>query len=301
MENKEKVIIGTWSLSGDFGNVPLSQIEAVLNRAYELGFYQFDAAPSYGNGFVEFAIGKIFSGKTSDLKFDTKVGNHPFIGKSFTNDDVKRSVDQSLKRLQVDMINTLYLHNPRTEVKDYGKLLNLLKDLKSQGVINNIGLSCAKGYEYPSEVYNEFDYIQNDFNLLYVSSFDSIKNSSSKFVARSPLASGILSGRLSEDSTFNNDDHRSGWLKGERLLSLIERVNAIKNAFPNTSIPTLAKLFPLNVLNIDKVIYGVKSVEHINSLDSDIQDSKITKDDVSKIISMCENDFGLINQKHLGY
>ena len=90
-------------------------------------FFEYDTAPSYGNGKIEFLLGEILGNK-KNIKINTKVGNQPFIGKSFKIDDLKRSFFQSLKRLKVNKINTLYLHNPRNEIKNYKEIKkNFLK------------------------------------------------------------------------------------------------------------------------------------------------------------------------------
>jgi len=103
-----KIIIGTWGLSGDFGNISLSNIEELLNYAYHCGIKEFDTAPSYGNGFMEFCLGKFFY-NFPDIKINTKVGNLPFYGKTFELDNIKRSVGESVGRLNGLKINILFL------------------------------------------------------------------------------------------------------------------------------------------------------------------------------------------------
>ena len=95
---ESKIIIGTWNLSGDYGSVNLSEIEKVFHMCYDYGFKTFDTAPVYGNGVMEFCIGKIFKNK-NDVNINSKFGNMPFIGKSFDKKSLINSFEHTLKRL----------------------------------------------------------------------------------------------------------------------------------------------------------------------------------------------------------
>jgi aryl-alcohol dehydrogenase-like predicted oxidoreductase len=295
-----KVVIGTWTLGGDFGHVKLLDVARVLDHSYDLGFREYDTAPNYGNGFVEFCIGKSFFNK-KDITVNTKVGNIPFYGKGFELEIIKKSFNQSLLRLGGLQVNVLFLHNPRHEIKDYEVILEYLNSLKRQGKIQKIGLSKAKGFAYEEVVdLNEFDVIQDDVNLLYMDPIIHQSNSDIELMARSPLATGILSGKLSKNTVFLDGDLRSSWLKGERLESILKRVNIIKQQI-DRPIPSIARQFLLSNKNISKIIFGVKRVEHLDDLVQEFNNQPITQDELNTLIKLYENDFGLINEKHLAY
>ena len=78
-------------------------------------------------------------------------------------------------------------------------------------------------------------------------------------MARSPLASGLLSGKITKHTKFTNDDHRHLWLKEERLKSLLRRIEVIKEN-SEIDLPTLALKFVLNFENVDKVIVELKKL-----------------------------------------
>lgn len=296
--SKNKIVIGTWPLSGDLGAVDLSSIEKILLTAYDHGLREFDTAPSYGNGFMEFCLGKVFKNK-KDVKINTKVGNIPFEGKSFSIENIKKSVEQSLKRLNVQKINVLFFHNPRKDVESYSELVRFLEDLKSSGIIEHTGLSMAKGFDYKDHVnLMEFDYIQNDVNLIYTEPLS--MDPRIKLMARSPLASGILSGKLTEETTFPSDDQRSGWLKGERLRSILKRVRVLKE-LSDRNLPSLARGFVLSEERIDKVIFGVKKISHVEDLVNDIENIDFPKELSEKIKEFNKEDFYLKNERRLGY
>lgn len=294
-----KVIIGTWPLSGDYGKISLRNIEDILSESVKFNFLHFDTAPSYGNGFSEFVLGKFFAGDKSVL-IDTKVGNIPFYGKNFNLESVKRSLDQSLVRLNRDSINTLYLHNPRISEPQYSELIDYVQLLKKNKVINNIGISLAKDVNYSSTLLGRFDIIQDDLNLLTLSLLDREVDNAALLVARSPLASGILGGKITNKTVFSADDHRSFWLKGERLSSILKRVHILQNNFPGIDLTDLAMQFALHNKKTDKVIFGVKSLHHVSTLNKTLSASKIPNN-LDRVEELISHDFGLINEKHLSY
>ena len=162
-----KIVIGTWPLSGDFGARSLGDIEACLKKALDAGIRRFDTAPNYGLGFAESALGMVLAGGEG-VEVYTKCGNRPFIGKDFSPDGLEESIGQSLKRLRRDSIEGVFLHNPRTEVTDYELVVERLEALKAKGLVNQIGLSGAKGYDYSAVPEGRLDMFQQDANLLYL-------------------------------------------------------------------------------------------------------------------------------------
>ena len=280
-----KIVIGTWPLSGDYGHVDLTTIHNVLTYCYERGLREFDTAPNYGNGFSEFCLGKLFKDK-SDVKINTKIGNLPFVGKSFLLENIQRSFKDSLKRLQKTEINTLFLHNPRNDVDDYKILLNFMNELKQTGLIKNIGLSKAKGFDYSQLVdLSNFDVIQDEINLIQVDSKSFQKPNGKILMARSPLANGILSGNLTSSTVFSKDDHRSEWLVGDRLKQTVELLEQIKQ-ISSLPLAELAIRFILSITSIDKTIFGIKSKDHLDFLLSCLEKEPLSQDLIQKLISL---------------
>ena len=293
----DKVVIGTWPLSGDYGKVDLKTVQNTLEYCYDNNLKEFDTAPSYGDGFIEFCIGKVLSNK-NDVLINTKIGNTPFNDKSFKISNMKISLEHSLKRLSVDSLNVLFLHNPRNDIEDYEGVLEFMSKLKQNGIIKHKGISLAKNYNYDFHFLKEFDVIQDDGNLLDMRFLNLELSNDVKFMARSPLASGILSGKINKDSIFPPDDHRSGWLKGERLDSIMKRVDKINEVF-DFELIDLAKEFVLSNEKIEKVIFGVKSPEHIDSIVKSRSELVYDKEIEEKLIQLYKNDFGLIEEGHL--
>ena len=296
---KSKIVIGTWPLSGDYGYVDLETVQKTLEFCYNNGFKEFDTAPNYGNGFIEFCLGNVFQ-YNLDVKINTKMGNIPFGGKSFELEKLDKSFNDSLKRLRRKSISTLFLHNPRDDILDYEKILDYMRNLKNENIIEFIGLSKAKGFDYSNLDLNQFDVIQDDVNLLYLDSLNAHKLENSTFMARSPLASGLLSGKITKDTKFSIYDQRNSWLKNERLESLLRRVEIIKKN-SEMDISTLALKFVLNHKKIDKVICGIKKIDHVKKILDILSDETLDIETMEKFKKLYENDFGLDNEKHNSY
>ena len=175
-----------------------------------------------------------------------------------------------------------------------------MKELKNSGVIQYIGLSKAKAFDYETHVdVNEFDVIQEDVNLLYL---EPLKKPKPKvtYMARSPLASGLLSGKITTKTEFSSDDNRSSWLIGERLKSLTTRIKILKQNF-DLNLSDLATQFLIQHNSVDKIIFGVKSRSHVDSILKNISASKLDSKFNDKLMQLYDDDYGLQNERHLGY
>lgn len=268
-----------------------------MEYCYHNNLKEFDTAPSYGNGFIEFCIGKILGNK-SDVLINTKIGNTPFNDKNFNVSKMKVSLEHSLKRLAVESVNILFLHNPRNDVESFDEVIDFMSDLKLKGLIKFKGISLAKNFRYDPEVLKKFDVIQDDGNLLDMRFLDLDIPKNSKFMARSPLASGILSGKIKKNSTFSKDDHRSEWLKQVRLESIMKRVDEI-NMISDIRLIDLAKNFILSNKKVNNVIFGVKKSDHIDSIIESCSQIRLSKDIEKKLIDLYKNDYGLVGESDL--
>ncbi len=296
---KSKILIGTWPLSGDFGRVSLKNVEKVIQKAVDNGLCEFDVAPNYGNGFAEMALGQIF-GDEKNVKIYTKFGNNPFEGKDFSFANLEKSLERSLVRLRRDSVKGVFLHNPRQEFSDYKNLPQFFSKLKSNGYVSELGLSGAKGYDYSDYPWDSIDIYQQDFNLLYQDELLSKRESS--FFARSCLATGILSGTLTNNSVYHTSDHRSAWLKGDRLVSLVKRTEKIKDiAGPSYPLPSLARRYVLFNTDVDKAILGISKPEHVEDIIQDLDSGPLPEALVKLLQNEYEIDFGLEGERHLGF
>ena len=292
-----KIIIGTASLSVNYGSVPKQEIIDTLNYCYENNFREFDTAPNYGQGVMESYLGDIFL-KRDDIKIHTKIGNLIKGGKDFSIDSLRKSFIHSLKRLKKENIDTLFLHNPREEINDYDEIEKFLNQLIDEGCIRKKGISLARGYNYDDSIIKKFDSIQDDYNLLHLQ-LPNYLTSKQNFIIRSPFATGLLSGKVNSDTKFT-DPYRSAWLKDERLSSLIKRIRKIESVSA-TPLAEIALRYVLFQKGIDKIIIGVKKKDHVDHIIHCIEKGPLDVNLKNKLQEMYDDDFGLVNENHLRY
>lgn len=292
-----KIIIGTASLSGNYGSVPKQEIIDTLNYCYENNFREFDTAPNYGQGVMESYLGDIFL-KRDDIKIHTKIGNLINGGKDFSVDGLRKSFIHSLKRLKKENIDTLFLHNPREEINDYDEIEKFLNQLIDEGCIRKKGISLARGYNYDDSIIKKFDSIQDDYNLLHLQ-LPNYLTSKQNFIIRSPFATGLLSGKVNSDTKFT-DPYRSAWLKDERLSSLIKRIRKIESVSA-APLAEIALRYVLFQKGIDKIIIGVKKKDHVDHIIHCIEKGPLDVNLKNKLQEMYDDDFGLVNENHLRY
>jgi aryl-alcohol dehydrogenase-like predicted oxidoreductase len=286
-----KVVIGTWSLSGDLGFVSKKNVISTIEACVENNFLEFDTAPTYGKGFV-YKILKDVLKNVNGVKINTKCGYNSHFVKTFKIQDVIDSIDNSLHVFK--KINTLFLHNPRNEIKEWSKLFNILNAYKKKNFINSIGISFARDCYFEKKIMNQFDYFQDEINLMRPQSIDFLSSFKAKLMARSPLASGCLSGNLNINSKFSKNDYRSSWLNDKaRLKNILFQIDQLKKIFPR-NLRAMSKFFLLQNKNISKVIFGIKNPSHIKELKKDINSiQSINKSQIMKLHHLFESNFKL--------
>jgi len=134
LENKiiiKKIVLGTWSISGDFKKPNKKNAKKLIKYCYQKGINEFDVAPNYGCGFSEKILGQVFSLYKKKPKFNTKIGNNHKKLKSFDINILKETFHKSLKNLKVKKINILFLHNP-VNIRNYKEIIFFLKRLKKK-------------------------------------------------------------------------------------------------------------------------------------------------------------------------
>ena len=300
MSNKyrNKVVIGTWSLSGDYGPVKDLKVKSILDKCIKYNFKEFDTAPTYGKGVINEILNE-FIQKKQKIKINTKCGYNKNFVKTFNTKDIISSVDESLKLFK--KINILFLHNPRDEIKNWKVLISILKDYKKRNLINHIGISFARDCYFEKKILKNFDYFQDEVNLLKPGNIQYLKNFSANLMARSPLASGCLSGRLDINSKFGKNDHRSGWLNDKkRLKNILYQLNEIKKIISG-NLRKKSKIFLLQNKNIHKVIFGVKNILHVDELNKDLSNiKKIENYQIEQIYKLSKNNYYL-SKNQQGY
>jgi len=218
-----EVSFGAWAIGGSWGSVDDADSLAALRRAIELGVNFIDTADVYGDGRSERLIAQIrrdFPGQR--IYVATKAGRRlaPHIAAGYTRENITAFVDRSLRNLDAESLDLLQLHCPPTEVYYNPEVFGVLDDLVAAGKLRYYGVSvekveeALKAMEYPG-----VQSVQIIFNMLRHRPaelfFPQAQAKKVGILARVPLASGLLTGKLSASSQFAADDHRTYNRRGE--------------------------------------------------------------------------------------
>lgn len=276
---RKKIIIGTWSWSGQYKPISNEKIEDVLSYCLNNGFSEFDTSPTYLG--AEKVLSE-FKQKNKNILINTKCGWDHKMKKNFDDKSLIYGVERALDLFR--NINVMQLHNPRNEIEDWNRVVNVLKKYKKKGYIKLIGISLARNHYFSKKIMNKFDFIQDEFNLLRVDPYYKMNNFKKILAARSPFANGILTTNFSSTTKFSKNDHRNSWLRGARLKTVSQQ-KKILESLTEFKIETLAINFVLSFPFIDKVIFGIRTVKHLNDLLNNIKEfKKLTPSLIKKII-----------------
>ena len=218
-----EVGLGCWQLGGDFG--PINEVTAneLLQTAVDCGIDFWDTANVYGNGQSEAWIGKFLSLTGYSVRVATKYGRGPdAFPDRYSLTGMRDSVRQSLDRLRRDRIDLLQLHCVPTEVLKRGEIFDWLRQLQDEQLIEHFGASVESVEEgliclqQPGLLS-----LQVIFNLFRQKLVDELLPQAAErgvgIIARLPLASGLLAGRWTPETTFPPEDHRNYNRDGEHF------------------------------------------------------------------------------------
>lgn len=214
---------GAWAIGGSWGNVNDQDSYAALNRAVDLGINFFDTADVYGNGHSETLLGRLRRERASEnIYIATKIGRRldSHVAEGYTPENLIAFVDQSLKNLGMEQLDLVQLHCPPGAVYEDARVFDTLDSLKREGKIRSFGVSveriseALKAIEYPGV--QTVQIIFNIFRQRPITDFFPLaKERNIGVIARVPLASGLLTGKMSPETHFAENDHRNFNRNGE--------------------------------------------------------------------------------------
>jgi aryl-alcohol dehydrogenase-like predicted oxidoreductase len=218
------VSFGAWAIGGTWGRVDDRESLAALHRAVDLGVNFFDTADVYGDGHSERLLAQLKRERSEEIIIGTKAGRRldPHTADGYTIENLTAFIERSLRNLEVEALDLLQLHCPPTEVYYRPELFAGLDDLIRQGKIRHYGVSveqveqALKAIEYPG-----VETVQIIFNIFRQRPADLLFSEARKrrvgILARLPLSSGMLTGKLTLQSEFGSDDHRAFNRHGEEF------------------------------------------------------------------------------------
>ena len=212
-----EISLGTWAFGGDWGTVGEDDAYAAMNRAVDLGVNFLDTADVYGDGRSEKLIGRLLKNRPHDeILVATKAGRRldPHTPEGYDYDNLSAFVERSLNNLGIEAVDLLQLHCPPTEVYRQDSTFEALDRVKEAGKIRNYGVSVEKveearmALDYPGVATVQI--IFNAFRQKPAEEFFPLAEERNVgILARVPLASGLLSGKMRADRVFTEDDHRN--------------------------------------------------------------------------------------------
>src|SRR6478735_5148043 len=214
--------LGTWQLGADWGEVSETAALAVLSAAVESGVTFFDTADVYGDGRSERLIGR-FRAENPEVPITvaTKMGRRvDQVPENYTLQNFRAWTDRSRRNLGVDQLDLVQLHCPPTVVYSSDQIYDALDTLVSEGVIGGYGVSVQTCDEALTAMSRRGTAtVQIILNAFRRKPLDDVLGAAATnavgIIARVPLASGLLSGRYTTDTTFAADDHRTYNRHGE--------------------------------------------------------------------------------------
>jgi len=289
--------LGCWQLGNDFGPVEDNQAQEILTIAANEGINLLDTADVYGGGVSEERIGQWL--KNSDEKpfVTTKVGRGgTLFPTGYTKEKVRKNIEGSTVRLGVDALDLVQLHCIPPEVLHDGEIFNWLEDFQQQGLIKNFGASVEMIDDalFCCQV-PKLATVQIIFNIFRQKAIEKLLPKAAEnnigVIVRLPLASGLLSGKMTKDQQFSAQDHRNynkdgaafhvgetfNGLPFNKGVELVDQVNALVPSHLNLLQTSLRWL--LDQPQVSSIIAGAShsqqvinnaQVSELDSLDNNL-------------------------------
>ena len=214
---------GAWAIGGAWGDVSAEDAKAALHAALDSGVSFLDTADVYGDGRSEKLIAEVMKERGGARPFiATKAGRRlsPHIASGYNKDNLTAFVERSLRNLETDCLDLVQLHCPPPEVYYQQEVFGAMDDLVAAGKIKDYGVSVEKVEEGLKAIeYPNVKSIQIIFNIFRQRPMTLFMAEAARrniaVIARVPLASGLLTGKMTADSRFAADDHRAFNRNGE--------------------------------------------------------------------------------------
>ncbi len=216
------ISFGAWAIGSAWGSVDDRESLDALRRAVDLGVNFFDTADVYGDGRSEQLLAQLKRERREEIHIATKAGRRldPHVASGYNRNNLTAFVERSLKNLETDALDLLQLHCSPTQVYYMPEVFSILDGLVTQGKLKYYGVSVEKVEEALKAI--EFPGVQSVqiiFNIFRQRPadlfFDQAKRRRVGILARVPLSSGMLTGKMTRATEFSSDDHRAYNRHGE--------------------------------------------------------------------------------------
>jgi aryl-alcohol dehydrogenase-like predicted oxidoreductase len=294
--NVSAISIGTWQVGGKWGSTfDNANADTILNKAIDAGINFIDTADVYSDGESEKALGKIIKSRSEKIYVATKCGRQvqPHVSEGYQPAVLKKYVEDSLKRLQLDTIDLIQLHCPPPAVYYRPEIFELFDTLKQEGKIQHLGVSVEKVEEALKAIeYDNVTTVQIIFNMFRQRPaqlfFSEAKKKNIGIIVRVPLASGLLTGTFNNNTPFTTSDHRNfnrngeAFDKGETFSGInyetgLAAVEELKKIFPQqTNLAPVALQWILQFDAVSCIIPGASNAGQVDANLSALQMPELT-------------------------
>ena len=286
--------LGCWQIGWDWGDVSDRDARELLKKSLDKGVNFFDTSDTYGDGRSEKFLAELIKSTSEKIFVTTKLGrrvrgtNYP---RGYKQEPMEEFVDRSLINLGIDCIDLLQLHCPPSEICSKKETYEMMDEIVKKGKIAHYGVSVFKISEAMEAIQNpNVKSIQMVFNIFRQRPaevfFKEAKKRNVGIIARGPLASGLLTGTMNQETKFPENDHRNYNINGkafnvgetfsgvnfEKGLKAVEK---LKDLLPdNFSLTDLALKWILMHDEVSVVIPGAtnKSQVQMNTHATDLED-----------------------------
>jgi aryl-alcohol dehydrogenase-like predicted oxidoreductase len=214
--------LGCWAIGSEWGEVSAEDAQDVLKASLDNGVNFFDTADVYGDGRSEKFVGGLLKSTSEKIYVATKSGRrlNPHTPEGYSLKNIEAFIDRSLINLGIDCIDLLQLHCPPSETCAKKETYEMMDEIVKKGKIANYGVSVEKVSEAMDAIqFPNVKSIQIIFNIFRQKPneefFKEAANKNVAIIARVPLASGLLTGKMNKESLFPENDHRNYNINGE--------------------------------------------------------------------------------------
>ncbi|MCL4878378.1 MAG: aldo/keto reductase [Anaerolineae bacterium] len=247
-----EVSFGAWAIGAAWGKVDDRESVAALHKSIDLGVNFIDTADVYGDGHSERLIAQVLKERKEKVIVVTKAGRrlNPHTADGYNKTNLTQFIERSLKNLATDCLDLVQLHCPPTEVYYRPEVFGVLDDLVQAGKIRYYGVSVEKVEEALKAIeYPGVQSVQIIFNMFRLRPaelfFEQAQKRKVGILARVPLASGMLTGKMTAQTTFASDDHRQFNRRGESF-DVGETFSGVEYETGLRAVEEIRKLVPEN-------------------------------------------------------
>jgi aryl-alcohol dehydrogenase-like predicted oxidoreductase len=303
---------GAWTIGLDWWGKKIDDVEAVrmLKKAYDVGINFFETADMYGKGKSERLMGEAFKDMRNEVIYSTKWGydlygaeqiGHQELPQKHDPEFLQVALKKSLERLQTDYVDVYSLHNPKMDAIQNDELFASLDDLVKKGTIKSHGVALGPAIGWREEGLfstenRNITCVQTVYNVLEQDPGRDLLNSAAQhdvgIMVRVPDASGLLTGKVTADTKFDKNDHRS-FRKREFIQEAMQKIENMKPLANSKgwNITELAIKFILSQPQVSVVLPTMVSAEEIEMFASISDGRYLSTSESAQLEEMYEKNF----------